>query len=114
LTILIYNNRTTINQWLTASTITDIYCISRKAIGNSAAAKDIITKLINAFQIASVDKKDCLNALEIDNGDYEDALVSVCAKKVKADWIITRNTKDFTVSPVSALTPEDFLNKVFA
>jgi predicted nucleic acid-binding protein len=100
--------------WLTASTITDIYYVSRKALSSAAAAKDIVATLINAFQIASVDKADCQNALEIDSGDYEDALVSVCAKRAKAEWIITRNIGDFAVSPVPAITPEDFLNEFFA
>ena len=97
--------------YLTASTITDIYYISRRTLGVHAAAKKLIAKLLNSFQIASVDRADCVNALDVDTRDYEDALVSVCARKVKAEWIITRNTKHYTVSPVPAVTPEEFLKK---
>jgi hypothetical protein len=32
-----------------------------------------------------------------------------CAVSIYADYIITRNTKDFTASPIPAITPEDFL-----
>ena len=95
--------------YLTASTITDIYYVSRKALQNNEAAKSIISKLLNAFQIAAVDKPDCLKALNADISDYEDALVSVCAQKVKAEWIITRNTKHFQNSSVPAILPDDFL-----
>jgi len=95
--------------WLTASTITDIYYVTRRTLHDAAAAKSVIAKLLNAFQIASVDKGDCVKALDIDMSDYEDALVSVCAKKVKADYIITQNTKHFNQSSVPAMKPADFL-----
>jgi len=99
--------------WLTASTITDIYYVSRRSLKDSDAAKGIIAKLLNSFDIATVDKSDCQNALISPMNDYEDALVSVCAKKVKADCIISRNVKDFTDSPVPVMHPIDFLNKFY-
>jgi predicted nucleic acid-binding protein len=99
--------------WLTASTITDIYYVAKRALKDDGAAKKIIAKLLNALQIAGVDKTDCLNALDIDSNDYEDALVSICAKKVKAEYIITRNIKDFQNSFVPSITPGDFLDKFY-
>jgi hypothetical protein len=42
--------------------------------------------------------------------DYEDALPACCAKKWKADCIITPNGKDFRYSPVQATSPDNFLN----
>ena len=95
--------------WLTASTITDIYYVTRKALHDAAAAKSVIAKLLNAFLIAGVDQADCVKALDADMSDYKDALVSVCAKKVKAEYIITRNTKHFSQSPVPAMKPADYL-----
>lgn len=41
---------------------------------------------------------------------YEDAVQSITAERIKADYIITRNTKDFRDSKVRALTPEEFFN----
>jgi len=99
--------------WITASTITDIYYVSLRALHDASAAKSIIAKLLSAFQITSVEKADCVKALEVNMPDYEDALVSVCAKKVKADQIITRNTKHFGQSSVPAITPADFLKAQF-
>jgi predicted nucleic acid-binding protein len=95
--------------WLTASTITDIYYVTRRTLKDSAKAKAVIAKLLNAFQVAGVDKADCIIALGNGVSDYEDALVSVCAKKVKAEYVITRNIKDFEKSAVPAITPSDFL-----
>jgi predicted nucleic acid-binding protein len=95
--------------WLTASTITDIYYLTRRALRDSAKAKEAVAKLLNAFLVAGVDKSDCLNALDNGIADYEDALVAVCAKKIKAEYIITRNVKDFAKSPVKAVEPKGFL-----
>lgn len=39
---------------------------------------------------------------------FEDALQYNSAKSVKADYIITRNTKDFTYSDIKVLTPREF------
>ena len=41
--------------------------------------------------------------------DYEDAVAAAAAKKAKCDYIITRNKRDFTNSPVPALTPGEVL-----
>ena len=98
--------------WLTASTITDIYYVTRRTLKDAVAAKDAIAKLLNAFQIVNVDKNDCVSALDVDTDDYEDALVSICARKVKADFIVTRNPKHFHASPVPAVSPADMLGKV--
>jgi len=97
--------------WLTASTITDIYYVTRRTLKDAPAAKKIIATLLNAFNISAVDKTDCLNALDIPNDDYEDALVSTCASKIKAAYIITRNLKDFTDSTVPAISPDEYVKK---
>jgi hypothetical protein len=41
--------------------------------------------------------------------DFEDAVQSSCARRVKADYIITRNVKDFEKSPVPAILPSEAL-----
>jgi hypothetical protein len=43
--------------------------------------------------------------------DFEDALQSVCAKQFEADFIVTRNVKDFKRSVIPAISPADFLEK---
>lgn len=41
--------------------------------------------------------------------DFEDAVQSVTAKRLKADYIVTRNVKDFKESDIPAITPVDLL-----
>ena len=46
--------------------------------------------------------------------DFEDALQEATAEHIGADYIITRNTKDFAASSVPSLTPADFLQLIEA
>jgi predicted nucleic acid-binding protein len=49
-------------------------------------------------------------SLELEYTDFEDALQTQCAKKIKAEYIITRNKKDFMDRSIKVVTPEEFLN----
>ena len=44
--------------------------------------------------------------------DFEDAIQSTIAERIKADYIITRNVKDFQQSSVKAITPDDFIENI--
>jgi predicted nucleic acid-binding protein len=48
-------------------------------------------------------------AIASDFPDFEDAVLSATASREKADYIITRNSNDFTHSPIKALSPEEFV-----
>ncbi|MBO7121918.1 MAG: hypothetical protein J6V90_01375 [Treponema sp.] len=41
--------------------------------------------------------------------DFEDALQAYCAKRYRIKYIITRNPKDFSLSPVKVIEPSEFL-----
>lgn len=43
------------------------------------------------------------------NTDFEDALQSACALRIKADYIVTRNIKDFKKSRVAVIKPDELL-----
>ena len=44
--------------------------------------------------------------------DFEDALQSATAQRIQADYIITRNVKDFRPSKVPAFTPSELLARI--
>jgi predicted nucleic acid-binding protein len=102
-----------INCAITASTASDIYYISKKHIKDNKKNMLVLEKLFNMLDIITVTKKDCLQAFKTGINDYEDSLLSVCALKWNADFIITRNLSDFSNSAVSAISPKDFLIKLF-
>ena len=101
-----------LNGVLSASAITDIYYIMHKMIGREKTLESI-KLLFSVLEIAEVGKKDLLQAMKAAKMDFEDALAAVCARRVKAEYILTRNTSVFLNSPVITMTPEDFLSKLY-
>lgn len=72
--------------------------------------KEIFLSLCEFLYVESVDFGKIIKALKDDNfSDFEDCLQTQCALNVRADYIITRNVKDFAASEIPALTPENFL-----
>ena len=54
--------------------------------------------------------QDCVDAaLRLRSKDFEDALQYFAAKQANADYIITRNRKDFGFSDIPVLEPREFL-----
>ena len=96
---------------ITTNSATDIFYVMKKAAGASAA-KNLLTHLFNLFEVLTVAGEDCREALLLPMDDFEDALLVVCAKKVKADYIVSRD-EDFlkTSSPVPIVSPKEFLMK---
>jgi hypothetical protein len=46
-----------------------------------------------------------LQALALGFPDFEDAVQATCAARINADWIVTRNVRDFRKSPVVGKPP---------
>lgn len=66
--------------------------------------------LCSFLRVAGAEHDEVLRAIgDSDFSDFEDCLQDKCAKGVKAQFIITRNTDDFACSDVKAILPEDFL-----
>lgn len=55
---------------------------------------------------------DMTKAADLQWDDFEDALQSVTAERIHADYIITRNVKDFKKSKTVAFTPTEFLARL--
>jgi len=97
-----------IHGYLAAHSLTTLYYLVQK--GNSSAdARAIITNLLQFMEIARVDQQTIEQALNLEIRDFEDAVQMVAAVQCKADFLITRNTKDFLPSLLPILTPVDFL-----
>ena len=104
----IYQER--IEAFTTASSVTDIYYITAKRIGDNQA-REVIYNLLNILGIISVDSCDCAKALDLPITDYEDALVVTCAGKADVGYIISSD-KGFLCeeTPLArVVTAEDFL-----
>jgi predicted nucleic acid-binding protein len=95
--------------YLSATTVTDIFYVLRKQLGTERAY-DTLRKIMIVFHIASVAETDIRKALHLGFKDFEDALQVVCAQKVKAHCLITRNKEDFREAQgIEIADPESFL-----
>lgn len=97
--------------YISALSVPNILYIMRKELDESKI-KEIIHTLTSIFSVVELRESDLLNALDLEFKDYEDALQSISAKRIGADFIVTRNTKDFTASPVPAVLPGELLKQM--
>lgn len=93
---------------VSALSVPNIVYIMRKELDGEKIS-DILEKLSLIFTIADLKGDDLRKAVKLGFKDYEDALQSVCASRVRADYIVTRNTSDFTGSKVTAVSPLELL-----
>ena len=98
---------------ITAGTITDIYYILGRHIKDKAQLKILVQKFLSTVKLVDVLAADVTEAFNLPIDDFEDALFAQCAKRIKADYIITRNPNDFMSSPVPSIEPDTFLDKFF-
>ena len=95
-----------------AHSITNLWYILRKTHSDEER-RNYLLSLFELFDVVSIDKNRLVAALEkSDFKDFEDCLQGECACAINADYIITRNAKDFESSMVKVLTPEEFLENL--
>jgi predicted nucleic acid-binding protein len=87
-------------------TLSNIFYVMEKQY-NKELAKTSVTDILYFATVATVGHEDAKNALDLNLSDFEDALQIVSAEAVDADFIITRNKKDFIRSPIKVMTPEE-------
>jgi len=82
-----------IEAFATASSITDIYYVTAKRLGE-ASAREAVKYLLKVLGIIGVDGQDCHTALDLPIADFEDALIVACSHKETISYIVT-NDKEF-------------------
>jgi predicted nucleic acid-binding protein len=94
--------------YISASAVTDIFYISQKKLGKKAA-KEAIKHLLYVYRAATVTDEDIYHALDLTWDDFEDSVQFAVGESLLADYIVTRNTQDFSSSHIPAVTPEQFM-----
>lgn len=94
--------------FISALSIPNIVYIMRKELDRDKI-KNILNKLTLIFNVADLKSDDLITASEMDFNDYEDAVHCAQAMRIKADYIVTRNVKDFDKSKIPVITPQEFI-----
>ena len=98
-----------IHGFVTPVMISNIYYILRKLDKHEKIIENL--KMLMSFvDVAIIDKKTVLNALNSKFKDFEDALQNFSAiNESDIQVIITRNIKDYKTSSLAVMTPENYL-----
>lgn len=97
--------------YVSALSIPNIVYILRKEL-TPAKTQEVIDQLLLIFKVGDLKADDLKKAAAMQHSDYEDALQMVCASRIKADYIVTRNIRDFLVSKVYAISPAELLERL--
>ena len=100
---------------ITAKEAADIHFFSRKQFAGQEnvdeKARGVLSKLFALFEVLDSLAEDCHNAIGINNGDYEDAMMMETASRSGVDCIVTRNETHFSGGSVPVYSPDEFLTR---
>lgn len=97
---------------LTAKSLTDIYYIIRRSLHNEMETRKYLNTLFVLFNVEDTFSIDCQLALQSKMKDYEDAIMVETALRIGVDCIVTRNIKDYELSTIPVLSPEQLLARL--
>ena len=96
---------------ISAISIPNIMYILRKEL-DADKTREILDSLMLIFSVADLKAEALKKAADMRFKDYEDAIQSACATRIKANYIVTRNIKDFSESKVTAIKPAELLDRI--
>ena len=110
--IAVLSEKGYISCYVSASAVTDVYYIAKKELASKEAAIDLLANLFAAFRIAAVSEANIHEALDLKWDDFEDCVQYTVGQSINADYIVTRNPKDFETSQIEVLSTEGILDIV--
>ncbi len=93
-------------------TVATFHYLAARAAGN-ARARELVVAMINFATVVPTGTDSLRYARSLAMADFEDAMQVAAAPASGAGHIITQNVRDFTQSPIPALTPEQALRELF-
>lgn len=100
-----------IKGYISALSVPNIVYILRKEL-SPERTRQIIEQLMLIFEVVELKGSDLKNATDMLASDFEDAIQICCAKRIKVDYIVTRNIKDFKNSDILAFKPSELLERI--
>ncbi|MCF2149242.1 PIN domain-containing protein [Desmonostoc muscorum LEGE 12446] len=97
--------------YVTATTLTDIFYISRRHTRSVEQARQAVSETLTAMAICPIDRAVLQSAFNSGLSDFEDAVQIFSAVAQGLDAIVTRDAQGFLSSPVSVLSVQDLLQQ---
>nr|AGS53947.1 PIN domain protein [uncultured bacterium contig00109] len=103
-----------IELFISASTITDIYYIVRRGLKSKETAIALLKNLLTSVDIAAVTGSEIRQAIDLEWSDFEDAVQYATGENIAVDYIVTRNTSDYTSAALPVVTPDELLGIIIS
>ncbi|MCD7824164.1 MAG: PIN domain-containing protein [Oscillospiraceae bacterium] len=97
--------------YISALTFANLVYVMRKEL-EPEKIEEVLKSLSLIFEFVDLSASDLSKAAQLKWDDFEDALQSVTAERIHADFIITRNVRDFAKSKVVAFTPGEIIARI--
>jgi len=97
---------------VTVKSIADIHYILKRSLHDEKRVRKVMHNLLQIVGVADSATIDMYSALSSNTNDFEDALLMETANRVHADYIVTRNLKDFKNSKVPAILPQKLIELI--
>ena len=110
--IWLANEQGLFESYISAMTPVNIYYVARKILQDKNAARDLVSQILNLFEICALTKSERQSALSLPFADYEDALQTANALAENLDGIVTRNKNDFAKATLPVYDPSEFLKLI--
>ena len=91
--------------WASAKSFTDMFCVMRKENPSEVVQQAFIDSL-EYLQVCELGCEDIRAAAERKWIDFEDCLIDVCAEKIRADVLLTRDKDGFKQSRLKTASPK--------
>lgn len=101
-------SRGRVRGFVASHAITTVHYVVAKDAGR-AAANTAVADLLAVLRTVPLGEAEYHRALAMRLGDFEDAVQAAASLAVGADFVVTRNAKDFRGAPVATRTPGEIL-----
>ncbi|MEJ7811509.1 MAG: PIN domain-containing protein [Gemmatimonadaceae bacterium] len=100
--------RRKVRGYVAGHAVPTVHYIVEKEAGR-AAANTGVSDLLQVLSVVPLEMADFQRALAMQLRDFEDAVQVAACLKVGADYLVTRNGKDFKGAPAAVRTPGEVL-----
>lgn len=112
LEILGLAKRDDVEEYVSASAITDIYYLAYRQLRDKGMVKNLMKELLTVVYVASVSEKEIQNAINIEWADFEDSVQYSVAVLQDMDGVVTRNPNDYKAAEIKVWKPEELLTSM--
>jgi len=109
LEILSLVKRDDVEEYISASTVTDIYYLAYRQLRDKGIVKNLMKELLTVVSVASVSGQEIENAISLEWNDFEDSVQYSVAYLQEMDGIVTRNPNDYREAKIKVWKPEELL-----